>query len=252
LDAKEEELRTAKEDSMNMKQLLEEKIAQQDAELFELRPYKERLEAKEEELRTAKGEFMCMKQLLDDMQQRMIHAEKELQSVQAIHNQNLSKARAEDNLRAEKDKIEKEKVILEDNLQNLFKVNNALQNELKDTQAAYFESQVACHTFQAKSSALATELYELQQLQLEVKDTRMSNGRASDTEMSKLNSSQEALQQNTVPEGNGALLRVQPKVAQRSVPPRAVQNEEVSTSPQPQRPWTSPPPTRVSVGARVL
>ena len=239
LDAREEELHTAKEDAKNMKQLLEGKIAKKDAELFELRSYKERLDAKEEELRTAKGEFMCMKQLLDDMQQRMIHAEKELQSVQAIHNQNLSKARAEDNLRAEKDKIEKEKVILEDNLQNLFKVNNALQNELKDTQAAYFESQVACHTFQAKSSALATELYELQQLQLEVKDTRMSNGRASDTEMSKLNSSQEALQQNTVPEGNLALLRVQPKVAQRSAPPRAVQSEEVSTSPQPQQQCTS-------------
>jgi hypothetical protein len=75
---------------------------------------------------------------------------------------------------------------------------------------------------------------------------------SSDTAMSKLNSSQEAQQQNTVPEGNGALLRVKTKVAQRSAPPRAVQTEEVSTSPQPQRQWTSPPPTRVSVGARVL
>jgi hypothetical protein len=239
LDAREEELRMAKEDAMNMKHLVEEKIAQKDAELFELRPYKESLDAKEEELRRAKEEFVCMKQLLDDMQQRMIHAEKELQSVQAIQNQTLLKSRAEDNLRAEKDKIEEEKVILEDNLQNLFKVNNALQNELKDTQAAYFESQVACNKFEAKSSALATELYELQQLQLEVKDTRMSNGRASNIEMSKLNSSQEALQQNTVPEGIGALLRVQPKVAQRSAPPRAVQNEEVSTSPQPQQQCTS-------------
>jgi len=239
LDAKEEELRTAKEDSMNMKQLLEEKIAQQDAELFELRPYKERLEAKEEELRTAKGESMSTKQLLDDMQQRMTHAEKELQSMQAIQNQNLSKSLAEEKLRAEKDKIEKEKVVLEDNLQNLTKVHNVLQNEIKDTRAAYFESQVACNKFEAKSSALATELYELQQLQLEVRDTRMSTGRASDTEICKLNSSQEALQQNTVPEGNRALPRVQPKVAQRSAPPRAVHNEEVSTSPQPQQEWTS-------------
>ena len=76
---------------------------------------------------------------------------------------------------------------------------------------------------------------------------------SSDTAMSKLNSSQEALQQNTVNEGNEAFLRViKPKAAQRSAPPRAVQNEEASTSPQPQRQWTSPPPMRVSVGARVL
>ena len=87
---------------------------------------------------------------------------------------------------------------------------------------------------------------------------------SSDTEMSKLNSPQEkgpagpleALQGllNTVPGGNGTLLRVKPKVAQRSAPPRAVQKEEVSTSPQPQpqQSWTSPPPSRVSVGERVL
>ena len=83
-------------------------------------------------------------------------------------------------------------------------------------------------------------------------DSSSHTSASSDTAMSKLNRSQEALQQNTVPEGNGALLQVKPKVAQRSAPPHAVQNEEVSTSPQPQRQWTSPPPTRVSVGARVL
>ena len=206
LHAKEEELIKAKEDSQTMKQLLEDMqqrmmhsekelqglqekiessqkmeqtIAQMDAELSELRPWKDRLHAKEEELMKAKEDSQTMKQLLEDMQQRMMHSEKELLVVQALQSESQSRLGVEDKLREENCKIEQEKARLEDDLQNLTNAHNATQNELKDTQAALFESQVACNKFELKSSALAAEVHELhQQLQLGTTEHRKMYGRA--------------------------------------------------------------------------
>ena len=166
-------------EKIDSSQKMEQTIAQMDAELSELRPGKDRLHAKEEELIKAKEDSRTMKQLLEDMQQRMMHSEKELLVVQALQSESQSRLGVEDKLREENGKIEQEKARLEDDLQNLTNAHNATQNELKDTQAALFESQVACNKFELKSSALAAEVHELhQQLQLGTTEHRKMYGRA--------------------------------------------------------------------------
>ena len=166
-------------EKIDSSQKMEQTIAQMDAELSELRPWKDRLHAKEEELMKAKEDSQTMKQLLEDMQQRMMHSEKELLVVQALQSESQSRLGVEDKLREENCKIEQEKARLEDDLQNLTNAHNATQNELKDTQAALFESQVACNKFELKSSALAAEVHELhQQLQLGTTEHRKMYGRA--------------------------------------------------------------------------
>lgn len=157
---------------------LKESLEMKGTDLSELRQVKENLQAKDEELRETVEDLNTTKMLLADMQQRIMHAEAELNVVQTLQNESKAKVSADDTffstLKAEKEQIQREKAVLMGDLQTTTEFLKALTNELRDTQAALFDSQVACNRFELKCAAYAKEIDALQR---GVATFKMPNGR---------------------------------------------------------------------------
>jgi len=179
LQARLAHVRTQATDSAAIQEILEQK----EAALADLKHATECVKKENEELRLQVEDSAATKKLLNDMQHRMQHADSELVGMRTLYNKMQSLRETEEALKVQEKALEKKtpdnaKAAVADEVQGLresltkmtrqlgmlAQERSCIVNELRDTQAALFESQVTCNKFEARSQALAYEADELKQI----------------------------------------------------------------------------------------
>jgi len=174
LPAKLAHVRTQATDSAALQEIL----GQKEAALADLKHATECVKKENEELRLQVEDSAATTKLLNDMQHRMQHrmqhADSELVGMHTLYNKMQSSRETEQALKVQEKALEKKtpdnaKAAVADEVQGLresltkmtrqlgmlAQERSCIVNELRDTQAALFESQVTCNKFEAKSQALA-------------------------------------------------------------------------------------------------